>query len=284
MDYNFREDLKAIREILELSQQELARQIDVQQTTISRSELKKTVPTKEVMEKVYNFAHEKKIQLNLLKEMSWKEKLNKDHILLFHGSKDTIIGKLSNNKGRSNNDFGLGFYARENFQQASSFVVNFDASSVYLIDFDKKGLKGKKYDVDQDWMMTIAYYRGSLEEYKDHPIIKNLIKESEDCDYIVAPIADNRMFQIIDSFIQGEITDEQCKHCLAATNLGYQYVFKSDLAISHLKLLERCYLSRGERNHYRNIKSSEVKLGEDKIKLAKKEYRGKGKYIDEILN
>ena len=44
------------------------------------------------------------------------------------------------------------------------------------------------------------------------------------------------MFQIINSFIDGEITDEQCKHCLAATNLGYQYVFVTPKSTKHLKL------------------------------------------------
>ena len=32
-------------------------------------------------------------------------------------------------------------------------------------------------------------------------------------------------FEIIDRFIDGEITDVQCQHCLSATNLGKQYVF-----------------------------------------------------------
>lgn len=50
-------------------------------------------------------------------------------------------------------------------------------------------------------MMTIAYYRGVLDEYRDHPTVKALIEKSRDCDYIIAPIADNRMFQIINSFI-----------------------------------------------------------------------------------
>ena len=50
-------------------------------------------------------------------------------------------------------------------------------------------------------MMTIAYYRGTLEEYKTHPKIKALVKQSRECDYVIAPIADNRMFQIINSFI-----------------------------------------------------------------------------------
>jgi len=92
-------------------------------------------------------------------------------------------------------------------------------------------------------MLTIACYRGTLEKYESHPMIQKLIEKSRDYDYIIAPIADNRMFQIINSFINGEITDEQCKHCLAAT-----------------------------------------KLGEDKVKLARIEYRGQEHYIDEILN
>ena len=86
-------------------------------------------------------------------------------------------------------------------------------------------------------MMTIAYYRGTLVEYKNHPKIKAFVEASRDCDYIIAPIADNRMFQIINSFIAGELTDEQCKHCLAATNLGMQYIFISEKAVSQLKLI-----------------------------------------------
>ena len=45
------------------------------------------------------------------------------------------------------------------------------------------------------------------------------------------------MFQIINSFIEGELTDEQCKHCLAATNLGMQYIFVSEKAVSQAKLI-----------------------------------------------
>lgn len=91
------------------------------------------------------------------------------------------------------------------------------------------------------------------------------------------------MFKIIDSFIQGEITDEQCKHCLAATNLGKQYVFVSNLAVSQLNIIERVYLADNEKNYYKGIRSSDSKLGEDKVKLARIEYRGKGKYIDEFF-
>ena len=38
-----------------------------------------------------------------------------------------------------------------------------------------------------------------------------------------------------------------------------------------------------EKEYYKNIRTAETKLGEDKVKLARIEYRGKGQYIDEIL-
>ncbi len=124
---------------------------------------------------------------------------------------------------------------------------------------------------------------GALDEYKEHPTIKMLAEQSRDCDYIIAPIADNRMFPIINSFINGEITDEQCKHCLAATNLGMQYIFISEKAVSQAKLIERCYISDNEREYYKNIRLEDAKLGDNKVKLARRQYRGKGLYIDEIL-
>lgn len=53
----------------------------------------------------------------------------------------------------------------------------------------------KKYDI------KIAYHRGTLDKYDNHPIIKEIVNESRNCDYIIAPIADNRMFQIIGLFV-----------------------------------------------------------------------------------
>lgn len=215
--------------------------------------------------------------------MLWREKLCSTHKLLFHGAKGSIDGALNVHIGRLNNDFGQGFYTGETYEQAIAFVSGFEGSSVYYLDFDGQDLKCKEYQVNQEWMMTIAYYRDALDKYTNHSFVKKIIEDSRNCDYIIAPIADNRMFKIIDSFIQGEITDEQCKHCLAATNLGKQYVFVSEPAISQLKIVERVYLADNEKNYYKEMRSSDSKLGEDKVKLARIQYRGKGKYIDEIL-
>lgn len=283
MEYNFSKDLKSIREILGVSQSEFADQIGVEQVTISRNELGKTNPSAKILENVYIFAFAKNIKINKLKEMFWRDDLKKHEKLLFHGAKSKIDGEIDIHRGRHNNDFGQGFYAGESYEQAISFVSGFENSSVYYICFNDDDLTYKRYEVNQEWMMTIAYYRGALDEYKNHPVVKKIIEQSRACDYIIAPIADNRMFQIINSFIEGELTDEQCKHCLAATNLGMQYIFVSEKAVSQAKLIERCYISHNEREYYKNIRLEESKLGANKVKLARKQYRGKGQYIDEIL-
>ncbi len=280
---DFQNDLKVILEVLGMTQAELAERVGVQQVTLSRSLSGRTRASEKLMESVYGFAYEQNIKLGRLKAMFWQETISPDHKLLFHGSKNEIAGAIETGRSRANNDMGKGFYTGESYDQTVSFVSGFERSSVYYLDLDPAGLRSRKYKVDRDWMLTIAYYRGTLDEYKDHPLIRRLVKESRDCDYIVAPIADNRMYQIIYSFIEGSMTDEQCKHCLAATNLGDQYVFISDKAASRLRILERGYISAQERRYYREMRAEDVKLGDDKVKLARIKYRGQGRYLDEIL-
>ncbi|WP_278695854.1 helix-turn-helix transcriptional regulator [Anaerobutyricum hallii] len=140
MEYNFSKDLKSIREILGISQSEFADQIGVEQITISRNELGRTNPSAKILENVYTFAFAKNIKINKLKEMFWRDDLKKHEKLLFHGAKSKIDGKIDIHRGRHNDD----------------------------------DLACKRYEVNQEGMMTIAYYRGALDEYKNHPVIKKL--------------------------------------------------------------------------------------------------------------
>ena len=283
MDYNFDKDFKAIRDVLDISQKEFAKVLDTEQKTISNIESKDSYPSKTIVESAFTYAFKKDVKINKLKELLCRDNLSHDEKLLFHGSKGEIKGNIDVNFGRGNNDFGQGFYTGESYEQAVSFISTYDDPSVYFMSFDDSDLKCKRYSVDREWMMTIAYYRETLDKYENHPLIKKIIKESRDCDYIIAPIADNKMFETINEFIEGNLTDEQCKHCLAATNLGMQYVFLTEKAASRLKIVERCYVCDKEREYYKKIKEDYRKLGNDKVKLAKAQYRGIGKFIDEVL-
>lgn len=133
-------------------------------------------------------------------------------------------------------------------------------------------------------MLLIAYFRGKLEEYKKSKKINKLLENLKGVDVIVAPIADNTMYTILDDFIQGKITNLQCLNALSANRLGLQYVFLSDKAIdNNLVMLERCYYSSSEKKDYQTYRLKENEIGKNKVKISLREYAGKGKYIEELL-
>ncbi len=281
--YNVYDDIEIIRDLLGLSVQEFADRIHIHPSTIYRWKDSETNISPKNLETIYDFAFQQKIRLNKIKAQLFQEDCPNGHVVLFHGAKTCIDGPLSIEKSRKTNDFGQGFYCGESLEQSAMFVSNYPESSLYIVDFDKKGLKGLKLGVEQDWMLMIAYFRGKLAQHAQNPVILNILSKLEGVDYIVAPIADNRMFQIIDSFIDGEITDVQCQHCLSATNLGNQYVFVTPEALQNVTLLRRCYLAAAEKNYYISARSEDSKVSNDKVKIARKQYRGQGQYIEDIL-
>ena len=282
-DFALCTDIEIVMELLNITAQELADGIGVTATTISRWRKSEEQVSSSNLNAFYNFAFGKGIRLNKIKEQLFKEECNSNSTILFHGAKTYLDGQISIERSKNTNDFGKGFYCGESLEQSAMFVASYPESSLYILEFDKTDLSYAQLNVDRDWMLLIAYFRNKLADYAKHPIIQNLLAKIEGADYIIAPIADNRMFEIIDSFIEGEITDVQCQHCLSATNLGNQYVFVTDKALSRLQIMRHCYLASEEKSYYLTYKHEESRIGNDKVKVARKQYRGQGYYIEDIL-
>lgn len=277
-------ELKVIREILSLTQKDLALIIGVSLDTISRWENEKTDIEDKNIELIYNYAFEKGIYINKIYEQIIFEDCEKiNSKLLFHGAKNIIDFPLDFKYSRENNDFGKGFYLGETFEQASTYIANTSSKYVYAFSLDIKKIKIEKFNVNTEWMLAIAYYRGWLTQYKHNEIINDIIQKVENADIIIAPIADNRMFDIISEFVDGTITNEQCEHALAATNLGNQYVIKATTVLSKLKFIRVFFLSSKEKEKYKNNRLENNNINLNKVKVARIEYRGKGQYIDELM-
>ncbi len=283
MDFEILIDIEIICELLETTIEEFAEKINIHPSTIYKWQHNPEQISTSNLNKIYSLAFKNGVRINQIKEQFSKEECPTNSVVLFHGAKTDIEGEISLDKSKETNDFGKGFYCGESLEQSAMFVAGYPNSSLYIVQFEKTNLKSLELNVDRDWMLLIAYFRNKLTEYKDHPMILDLLSKLEDIDYIIAPIADNKMFEIIDSFIDGEITDVQCQHCLSATNLGNQYVFKTNRALSQLEILRHCYLAPVEKNFYLSNKQESSKIGNDKVKIARKQYRGQGKYIEEIL-
>ena len=285
IEYSVATDVELVKELLGYTIKEMAAATGIGTATLNRWIAGSALPSRSHMAQFYDFAFQNGIRLNAIKGQLHKEQIEAlGDITLFHGAKTVIEGSLSLEYSKTNNDFGQGFYCGERLEQAAMFVANYPESSLYIVRFDPAGLRRQRYVVDQDWMLTIAYSRGLLEEYRDHPRIKQLRSRLQDADYVVAPIADNRMFEILGTFVDGEITDVQCQHCLSATDLGSQYVFTTQRALDCVILVEHCFLAPTEKRSYLKSRHTELQTRSNKVKTARKMFRNQGAYIEELLS
>lgn len=282
-NYRLKSDLKLVRKLNKMTAAELADALSVGIASINRWDKESVAADKENLEKFYSYAYDSRIRLNDIKSQFYKEDLKRNETILFHGAKTFIDGPVKVDISRDRNDFGRGFYCGETFRQAALFVSAFPGSCVYMMSFNTAGLKKAQYSVDREWLMTIASYRRRLDGVLSESLINDYKRKAEGADYIVAPIADNRMYQIINRFIDGEITDAQCVHALAATDLGMQYVIKTVKAASKIKMLERCYICEKEKTAYSESRAEDIRSAYNKVKAAYINYKREGKYIDELI-
>lgn len=278
LNYKIKDDIEFFLE---------AEQIDIERlsilTSISRQTLSDILKGKDTnsdtLEKFYSFIYSYGYRLNKIKGEIEKERSKE--IILFHGSKNGIK-ELSIENGRNNCDFGKGFYLGETYNNVASFVYNNKNSSIYIFSLNIKDLKIKRIDFSLDWMLLVCFNRKTLEYYKNNEKIQKLIKEIEDVDIIIAPIADNKMFYLMTSFASSDINYEVALHSLSASSLGYQYVLRTEKAIDRLKVIEKLYLSKEEKRYLKVLDNERAKEIETKLKMSKKEFKN-GLFIEEIL-
>ncbi len=284
MYFNYLKDINYFKSALDINDNELQDIIDISRMTLNRWQNNKVIPSYDSLEKVYNNFYDNGVNLNRIKEELYKSLEKKDHVILFHGAKEELIGEPTIEYSETKKDFGKGFYLGESFNQSASFVLGYPHSSIYIFDFDKTNIKIKEFNVSEEWMILIAYFRGRLYEYEQSKIVKKIVDDLKNYDVIIAPIADNTMYTTLDDFISGKITNSQCLNALSANRLGLQYVFLNDNVIkNNLKMLERCFYCQNERKEYQIYRMKENDIGKNKVKIALREYAGKGKYIEELL-
>lgn len=242
-------------------------------------------PTKEQLEGIYNFAYNNKLYLN---KITWQECIDEyrhgNVEAMVHGARTYIKGDIRLDVNSESNDFGQGFYIGQTIEQAGMFVSEEPNSSLYIVTFDKAGLNVAFFDVSIEWMIAVALCRNLIPEYESHPFVKEIKDKIDNCDYVLAPIADNRIFECIDLFIAGEITDLQCLYAISATHLGYQCVIKSQKALKQVEMIKHLYLCSVEKSLYNQTNDIESITSVNKSLIAKKRFTNQGKYIDELLS
>ena len=279
--------IKQIREHLNISQTELAEQLNVTFATVNRWENGRAVPNKLAQSKLYEICKENdvpvyNITLNRIANAAKDISLSEGRVLLYHGSKSGIEGKIEP-KSRAQCDFGKGFYMVTEPIHALELICDNDKSKFFIVSVDTTELNTLEVTANVEWAMLVAYHRGRMETIKGTPLYEKYHKMSENKDLVIGSIANDRMFYVIDNFFIGNITDAALVGSLSALQLGKQYVAVSQKGCDAVRIEAEVELSHLERLFIQEVAEANRVKGVSLANDICRNYRREGLFFDEIL-
>ncbi len=283
-----KELLKRIRESVGISQAEMGKELGVSFATINRWENGRAVPNQLAQDKIYEFCTKFDVPLyqfiiDKVEAAAGKVVLEEGRILLYHGSKSGIVGKIAP-ISRDQCDFGKGFYMGTNPAQPLTLVCDFPESRFYIVSIETKGLTVKHIPADIEWAMVVAYNRGRMDRIKGTAYYNRYRDYMAGNDLAIGNIANDRMFFVIDNFFAEVITDKALVNSLAALELGVQYVMLTQKGCDVVRVEREIELSDLERQCLRVVSQENRTKGINLATEICKDYRREGKFFDEILN
>lgn len=280
--------IKEIRLYAKLSQQELADKLGVTFATINRWENAKASPNKLAQTKLYDFCKEENIPIydmtiQRIKDEVEQLNLSENRIVLFHGSKSGIKGKISP-ISRTKCDFGKGFYMGTDPIQPLTLICDYEKAKFYIVSISLDGLQKLDVPANLEWAMIVAFNRGKMDNIKNTNLYQKYYELCSNKDFIIGNIADDRMFYVLDNFFQGNITDLALINSLSALKLGKQYVAISQSACNTVRIEKEIPISYLEKRFLQYISEENRVKGISIANDICRNYRREGIFFDEILD
>lgn len=274
--------IKAIRQSAGMNQEQFAKALGTTALSINRWENGKTQPNKMAQTQLFEFCKKNNIDLFDYIAKQVKRDADDNRLIVYHGSKKGITGKIEP-ISRESCDFGKGFYLGTDPAQPLTLICDEDKPILYTMKLDLTGLKVLKVEMNLEWAMLIAYYRGYMDEVKGSEIYKKYERLADGYDVILGYIANDRMYRVMKSFFEKEITDVALIHSLSALDLGRQYVCKTAKACDQLEIVDKKELTSLELAILRDKSIVRRQEGIDLTEEILLKYRREGKFFDEIL-
>ena len=272
--------VKAIRLGMNMNQEQLALAMGISPVTISRWENGKAAPSLMAQKQLYELC--KTNSLDLADHIVSVKESTTDDTILYHASRKGLVGTIQP-ISRSKCDFGQGFYMGTEAIQPLTLVCNEDKPRFYQLHMNMTGLKVLNIDINLDWAMLIAYYRGYMEEEKGSVLYEKYAHMADGYDVIVGYIANDRMYQVLTDFFEMRITDTALIASLSALQLGKQYVAVTQKACNQITILDEKLLSKLELMILRDRSTVRRREGVALSRQMVSEHRRDGRFFDEIM-
>ena len=190
-----KELIKKIRASLNVSQAELAELLNISFATVNRWENGRAVPNKLAQSALYELCKINSVPvydmvLDKIKTAAEFVKADDGRVLLYHGSKSGITGKIEP-KSRSKCDFGKGFYMGTEPGQVLTLICDYDKSKFYIVSVDTSKLEVLDVPANLEWAMLVAYHRGRMDKIQGTSFYNKYHEMANNKDMIVGSFADD---------------------------------------------------------------------------------------------
>lgn len=277
-----KEYIKYVREASKLTQEEFAALLGTTSVTISRWENGRALPNKIIQKLLFDFCEKNGINVQELIIKKYKASSSEDRIILYHGSRGGIVGEIAP-ISREKCDFGKGFYMGTDPLQPLTLICAAENPVMYTLELDVSDVNIVDCEEDMEWAMVIAYHRRAMEAFKHTAIYEKYAAFAENCDIITGHIADDKMYDVLQGFFRGEITDKALIKCLSVLELGRQYVAITPKACSSVKIIKKQEVQYFEQLCLQKISKMRRQEAVELTAKTKKDYRREGRFLDEIL-
>ena len=205
-------------------------------------------------------------------------------IIVYHGSRSGLCGAIQP-ISRSRCDFGRGFYMGDSERQAKGLISEADTPTLYK-------LKLKLSEIPDDrillldgpnWVHTVLAHRQKIAEFNRLDIAREAIRNSEQYDILIGPIADDRMNEAMNRFSEYALTDKGLLACLKSVNYGNQYVAKTEFACSKIEIIEKKILRGKELDDIRQYTQKKRNESRDIVVSMAQKYQRDGRYLNEMI-
>lgn len=199
-------------------------------------------------------------------------------LIIYHGSKN-IIEKPIYHGGKSQNDYGFGFYCTENLELAKEWSCTNPERNGFANKYsiDLEGLKildltEKNYSI-LNWIAILLKHRtfdtsNEISIQAKAYIIKNFYIDVDNYDIVIGYRADDSYFSFAKDFINNSISLRQLSEAMKLGQLGKQIVIISKNAFDKIQFEGFEIADRLE--YFPKRKSRDEKAREDYLKKSKK--------------
>ncbi|MCR4566573.1 MAG: DUF3990 domain-containing protein [Pseudobutyrivibrio sp.] len=196
-------------------------------------------------------------------------------VILYHGS-DKIIETPKLNGGKSNNDYGRGFYCTKHIELAKEWAVEeYRNGYVNKYEIDLANLKilnlnDKKYTI-LHWLTILLEHRtfrmnGPVSQDGLNYLKENYHIDISKYDVIIGYRADDSYFSFARGFISNSISVSQLEKAMYLGELGEQLFIQSAKAFSRLQFKEAIFVDSAE--YFPQKEFRDKKAREDFNKMA----------------